>query len=324
MKRIFSGIQPTGIPHLGNYFGAIKPWQAMQKQDRMMISIVDLHAITVPQNPTILKENIQDMAASLLACGITTDNILFRQSKVPQHASLAWILFCQTPIGWLNRLHQWQQKSGEEKHLGLLSYPVLQAADILLYKATHVPVGDDQSQHMNLATMLTKKFNSTFNSQVFPIPRAIYPSNESKRIMSLRDPIRKMSKSDPSPASTILITDEDEVIRRKLMKATADSVPGIFEAEDRPGINNLLNILQSLRTQKMNVEKELKALSHREFKELVANEVIAALKPIRERYIDLKNDLGYIENILEKGEAEARELAQCTLEEVYRCIGFTK
>ena len=322
-RRILSGIQPTGIPHLGNYFGAIKPWLKLQASDRMIISIVDLHAITVPQNPKILNQNIMDMAISLLACGIDTNNVLFRQSKVPQHATLAWILFCSTPIGWLNRLHQWQQKSGDDKHLGLLSYPVLQAADILLYKATHVPVGDDQSQHMNLASMLTKKFNSTYKQDIFPIPKAIYPGKEGKRIMSLKDPLRKMSKSDKSLNSTILITDDDNTIRSKISKATTDSITGIYESENRPGINNLLNILKSLRDEPLDF-KELEDLSHKQFKELLANEIIECLTPIRNRYHELKNNLGYVEQVLQTGEFEAQRMAQLTIDQVYKCVGFNK
>ena len=307
---------------MGNYFGAIKPWIKLQANERMILSIVDLHAITVPQDPVKLNKNIMDMAVSLLASGVDPDNIIFRQSCVPQHANLAWILFCHTPIGWLNRLHQWQQKAGEEKHLGLLSYPVLQAADILLYRATHVPVGDDQSQHMNLASMLTKKFNSLYKQQVFPIPKAIYPGKEGKRIMSLKDPLRKMSKSDPSLAATILITDQDDVIKSKISRATTDSISGIFESPNRPGINNLLNILQSIRSEPVDIENELMHLSHKQFKDLLAQEVIECLTPIRKRFFDLQQDLGYVENILSKGELEAQEIAQQTLNDVHRCIGL--
>jgi tryptophanyl-tRNA synthetase len=318
-----SGIQPTGIPHLGNYLGAIKPWKKLQK-DELFISIVDLHAITVHQDPNTLRKNTKEMAQSLLACGLSPKNIIFRQSRIHQHAELAWLLSCRTPVGWLQRMHQWKTKGGDDGHIGLLSYPILQAADILLYKATAVPVGEDQSQHMNLTSMITKSFNSTYKKQVFPVPKALYTNAQGKRIMSLKDPTKKMSKSDPNLNSSILITDSDIEIQRKIRKAVTDSIDGIyFDQDKRPGVSNLLNIVMALREidEIVELEREFSELSNSEFKNRVADELIAYFEPIRKRFKEL-NDQAYLDGIMETGEEKARMIATTTISEVYQCVGL--
>lgn len=322
-KRILSGIQPTGIPHLGNYLGAINPWKQLQN-DQLFLSIVDLHAITVHQEPTELRRNTKEMARSLLACGINPEtNILFRQSRIHQHAELGWILSCKTPIGWLQRMHQWKQKAGDDGNIGLLSYPILQTADILLYRATLVPVGEDQSQHMNLTTLLTKSFNSTYKTNLFPVPKALYTKEQGRRIMSLKDPSKKMSKSDPNQNSNILITDTDTLIQKKIQKATTDSITGIYHHKERPGVTNLLNIILALRGQDdlSVLDQEFGSLSNSEFKTRVSDELIAHLSPIRKRYLELEDD-DYLESILVNGEEQARVIAKNTMNDVYSCIGL--
>ena len=241
--RFLSGIQPTGIPHLGNFLGAIKPWSLNRNS---FLFLADLHSITVYQEPLKLQTNIIEMAASLLACGIDfEENCIFRQSKIQQHAELGWILMCNTPYSWLTRMHQFKTKSSESTSLGLLSYPVLQAADILLYDATHVPVGDDQSQHINLTADLARSFNHTYKKPVFTVPKGQYPL-KSGRIMSLKNPLQKMSKSDPAEMSRININDSDDDISKKIKKAVMDSTVGITLDKERPGVENLLNILMSI------------------------------------------------------------------------------
>jgi tryptophanyl-tRNA synthetase len=330
-NRILSGIQPTGVPHLGNYFGAIRNWVELQdcSTSKIIVSIVDLHAITVPQDPYMLQQNTVEMAQSLLACGIKDDQILFRQSTIPQHSQLAWILFCKTPVGWVNRLHQWKTKSeGLDGHLGLLSYPVLQAADILLYRATQIPVGEDQAQHMNLTTMIAKSFNSHYKTEMFPIPRALYcksklilASTASKRLMSLKDPTKKMSKSDPNANSRIMINDAESEIQKKIRKATTDSIQGItYDPINRPGVSNLINIIRSIRN--VDVQTEFAHLSNKEFKDRVADELVAYLGPIRQKWVELQRESQYIEQVLARGEQEARQIAESTLKDVHRCIGL--
>ncbi|KAI8893873.1 hypothetical protein BC833DRAFT_606967 [Globomyces pollinis-pini] len=345
-QRIFSGIQPTGVPHLGNYLGAIANWVRLQDSHQdCLFSIVDLHAITVPQQPSILKKNINEMAMSLIACGINQDkSILFRQSKVHQHSELAWILFCRTPVSWLTRMHQWKTKgkiqdssdeSGLTGPLGLLSYPTLMAADVLLYRGTHVPVGEDQLQHINLMTDIAKSFNSSFKKEVFPIPQGMFTSEKAKRIMSLRDPTSKMSKSDESDASRINLTDSPSKILGKIKKATTDSTIGITYDASRPGVFNLLNILMSI--EDMNeikwgnlsqvelqdaVSDQFGRMGNAEFKQIVADRIVEHLNPIRDRFNELSQDQQQIEDILKLGEAKASSLASRTMRDVYKSVGL--
>ena len=255
-KRIFSGIQPTGNLHLGNYLGAIKNWVNLQNDISSIFSIVDLHAITVPQEPTKLKSSTHEVTAAIIASGIDIDkSILFNQSSVKEHAELAWILNCVCKIGWLNRMTQFKEKAGkyrENATVGLYGYPVLMAADILLYKSTHVPVGDDQKQHIELARDIASSFNNMFTSDEeddffnLPEPQII---GEATRVMSLRDGTKKMSKSDASDASRINLTDTAEEISNKIKKAKTDPLPlpdTIEELKDRPEAHNLVSIYSSL------------------------------------------------------------------------------
>ncbi|KAI9103297.1 hypothetical protein DFS34DRAFT_361475 [Phlyctochytrium arcticum] len=365
-QRTLSGIQPTGVPHLGNYVGALANWVRLQeggdkgsspgKAGNVLYSIVDLHALTVPQDPAKLRKNVVDMAASLLACGLDMDkSILFRQSKVPQHSELAWLLFCQTPIGWLSRMHQWKSKlqalqrsngslSGtsaaatialaSEKldddptmqglNVGLLAYPVLQAADILIYRATNVPIGEDQVQHLELTAMVARSINSRYEKEIFPIPRGYFASSESKRIMSLRNPVVKMSKSDPSEASRINIDDTPDQIRSKIRKATVDSDKGItYDPLTRPGVANLINIQSALTERGADqIAAEYASLGNKEFKDRVAEVIIAHLDPIRTRLSDLRAEKGFVESLLVKGEDQAREIAGRTLRDVQKAMGL--
>ncbi|KAG8737961.1 Tryptophan--tRNA ligase, mitochondrial, partial [Ceratobasidium sp. 428] len=264
-KTIFSGIQPTGTPHLGNYLGALVNWVSLQRNagpnDRLYFSIVGLHALTLPQDPVKLRRERLDLLATLLAVGIEPRrSVIFCQDQVPQHAELAWMLNCVTPMGKLQRMTTWKSKLAlarnansvdevDESHLnlGLFAYPVLQAADILLYRATHVPVGEDQQQHLELSRDLADLFNRTHKETVFPLPQCII--TPTKRILSLRDPTQKMSKSSPNPASRILLTDPAETIEKKVRSAVTDSERGVtFDLTARPGVANLLTILDACKT----------------------------------------------------------------------------
>ncbi|TPX67653.1 tryptophan---tRNA ligase [Spizellomyces sp. 'palustris'] len=361
-----SGIQPTGVPHLGNYLGALANWVRLQDSrsadSHVLYSIVDLHALTVPQDPIVLRRNVRDMAASLLACGIDPKrSVLFRQSKVPQHSELAWLLFCRTPIGWLSRMHQWKSKlqmlqqnnpnaaaittanatislmsggnedaklDGDENiqglNIGLLAYPVLQAADILIYRATEVPIGEDQLQHLELTVMAARSLNSHYKKEIFPIPKGIFASSSSKRIMSLRAPTSKMSKSDPSDASRINLDDTPDQIRSKIRKATVDSSIGItYDPINRPGVANLINIYSSFSKEEVaQVAARFATSGNKDFKEAVAERVIEGLKPIREELLRLRKDMGFVEGILSEGEERARHLASRTLRDVQKVIGL--
>ncbi|MCB2081904.1 MAG: tryptophan--tRNA ligase, partial [Rickettsiales bacterium] len=283
---VFSGVQPTGNLHLGNYLGAIRQWVRMQDSHHCIYCIVDLHAITVFQNPEALRESILTTAATYIACGVDPKrSIIFNQSAVPGHSELAWILGCHTPLGWLNRMTQFKEKAGKHREnavLGLYSYPVLMAADILLYKATHVPVGEDQKQHLELARDIAGAFNRAYNQDVFPLPEPLILGGAT-RVMSLRDGSKKMSKSDESDFSRIHLTDDADTIRRKIMKAKADmEFDGIYyDAEKRPEISNLLTILAAL--QDVSVEEAQKPFANagnKEFKEALADVAVSTLSPI--------------------------------------------
>ncbi|KAK2185694.1 hypothetical protein NP493_226g04021 [Ridgeia piscesae] len=326
-KRVFSGIQPTGVPHLGNYFGAIKPWVDLQKEDgtEVILCVVDLHALTLPQDPTKLRENIRDMFASILACGIDPKkSILFQQSSVSQHAELGWILGCMTTLPKLEHLPQWKQKSETMKEvpLGLFTYPVLQAADILLYKATHVPVGDDQVKHVELCRHLANLFNKKYGF-VFPKPKVI--TGDLKRLKSLRNPAKKMSKSDTDANSRIELTDSDDVIRQKLKKAVSDFTSYIsYEPESRPAISNLVNIhaaFTDLLPEEI-VEESL-ALDTLAYKERVADVVIANLAPIRKEIVRLRGDTSYLDEVIRSGADRAAGIATDTYDKVKQLVGFT-
>ncbi|MBB4616769.1 tryptophan--tRNA ligase [Sphingomonas abaci] len=327
--RVVSGIQPTGNLHLGNYLGAIKQWVAMQHQAESLFFLADLHALTVAIDPRELAANTIEMAATLVACGIDPDTaILFNQARVPAHAELCWLLQGTARMGWLNRMTQWKDKAGKNREgasVGLFTYPVLQAADVLLYQATHVPVGDDQRQHLELARDIATKFNLDFDVALFTLPEP-YISPAAPRIMSLRDGSAKMSKSDPSEASRIALIDSDDVIAQKLRKAKTDAEPLPGEAAglaDRPEARNLVGIFAALAgTSVDSVLADHAGQGFGAFKPALADLAIAQLAPIRDRLTRLLDDRAAVAAILERGAERARALAAPTLLEAQRATGL--
>ncbi|XP_046940236.1 tryptophan--tRNA ligase, mitochondrial isoform X1 [Lynx rufus] len=326
VKRVFSGIQPTGIPHLGNYLGAIETWVRLQEEHgSVLYSIVDLHSITVPQDPAVLRQSILDMTAVLLACGINPEkSILFQQSQVSEHTQLSWILTCLVRLPRLQHLHQWKAKTATQKHggtAGLLTYPVLQAADILLYKSTHVPVGEDQVQHMELVQDLAQGFNKKYG-EFFPVPKSILTSM--KKVKSLRDPLAKMSKSDPDKLATVRITDSAEEIVRKFRKAVTDFTSEVtYEPARRPGVSNLVAIHAAVT--RLPVEEALRrgaGMDTARYKLLVADAVIEKFAPIKREIEKLKMDRGHLEKVLQVGSAKAKELAHPVCQDVKKLVGF--
>ena len=332
-KRIFSGIQPTGNLHLGNYLGAIKNWVKLQEDFSSIFSIVDLHAITVPQEPLQLRASIHEVTAAIIASGIDINkSILFNQSSVKEHAELAWIFNCVCRIGWLNRMTQFKEKAGKNREnatVGLYSYPVLMAADILLYKATHVPVGDDQKQHIELARDIASSFNNMFtldnenNFFSLPEPQIFGPA---ARVMSLRDGTKKMSKSDPSDASRINLTDTKEEISSKIKKAKTDPNPlpeTVDELKKRPEAFNLLNIYSSLSNQTLDKTVENfvgQGFSH--FKPKLIELAVENLNPISSEMRYLLKDTKAIDKILKTGEIKARQIAEPVLQDVKSLVGL--
>ena len=332
-KRIFSGIQPTGNLHLGNYLGAIKNWVKLQEDFSSIFSIVDLHAITVPQEPLQLRASIHEVTAAIIASGIDINkSILFNQSSVKEHSELAWIFNCVCRIGWLNRMTQFKEKAGKNREnatVGLYSYPVLMAADILLYKATHVPVGDDQKQHIELARDIASSFNNMFtldnenNFFSLPEPQIFGPAT---RVMSLRDGTKKMSKSDPSDASRINLTDTKEEISSKIKKAKTDPNPlpeTVDELKKRPEAFNLLNIYASLSNQTLDKTVENfvgKGFSH--FKPKLIELAVENLNPISSEMRYLLKDTKAIDKILKTGEIKARQIAEPVLQDVKSLVGL--
>ncbi|XP_056286343.1 tryptophan--tRNA ligase, mitochondrial [Pseudoliparis swirei] len=323
--RVFSGIQPTGVPHLGNYLGALETWVGLQARfPQVLYSIVDLHSVTQPQDPALLRTNILDMAASLLACGIDPERaILFQQSEVSQHAELSWILGCLTSMPRLRHLPQWKMKSKlkQEGSVGLYTYPVLQAADILLYRSTHVPVGEDQVQHLELAQDLARIFNNRYGD-LFPEPTALLSST--LKVKSLRDPSVKMSKSDPQTMATIFITDSPDAIALKVRRAVTDFTSEVtFDPERRPGVSNLVTIHAAAAA--IGVEEAVaraRGMDTAAYKALVSEAVVLRLTPIREEIQRLRGDRAHLEAVLARGARAARELAAPLLHEVRQRVGF--
>ncbi len=332
VKKIFSGVQPTGNLHLGNYIGAIKNFVDLQNQDgnECVYCVVDLHAVTTKQDPKILKSNIRETTAAFLASGIDPKkSIIFNQSLVPAHSEGSWILGCIARMGWLNRMTQFKEKAGKDKEkasVGLYIYPVLMTADILLYDATHVPVGEDQKQHLELSRDIAKKFNLDFDAPDFlKVPEPLIKKNFS-RIMSLKDGMNKMSKSDPSELSRINLTDSKDQIVNKIKKAKTDNDP-LPDNDDnlsrRPEVENLLGIYSSLNSQSLqNTIKEFSGKNFLEFKKKLAEIVVEKISPISIEINKLQKDTSYIDKILKEGGNKANSIASKKVEEMKKIIGF--
>jgi tryptophanyl-tRNA synthetase len=330
---IVSGIQPTGSLHLGNYLGAIRNWVLMQDAlgagDRAWFFIADMHAITLYQDPSELKQSTREIAAALMAAGIDpAKSVLWNQSQVTEHAELAWLLACTARMGWLNRMTQFKEKSGKDREgasVGLYTYPVLQAADVLLYKATHVPVGDDQKQHLELARDIAAKFNTDFGQELFPLPEPTIPPS-SPRVRSLRDGTAKMSKSDPSDQSRINLTDSEDEIRNKLKRAKTDPepLPMVVDGLDaRPEARNLVEIYATLSGKTLaEVLSEFGGQGFGAFKPALADLVVAKLAPMNARYRDLLANPAAIDAALADGADKARAVARETMREVRAAVGF--
>ena len=331
-KKIFSGVQPTGNLHLGNYLGAIKNFVELQneKENQCIFCVVDLHAITVKQDPKELKKNIRETAATFIASGIDpANNIIFNQSMVSAHSEAAWILSCVSRIGWLNRMTQFKEKAGKDKEkasIGLYSYPVLMAADILLYDATHVPVGDDQKQHLELCRDIAQKFNNDFNVEDFLRTPEPLIQKQFSRIMSLKDGMKKMSKSDPSDLSRINLTDDKDQILNKIKKAKTDPLPlptDVKNLAERPEAENLLGIYSSLNNQTLeNTISEFKGKNFSEFKGKLSEALIGKIEPISQEIKKLLNDEKYLDKILFEGSVKADKIASKKIKEIKEIVGF--
>ncbi len=326
-KRVFSGVQPTGNLHLGNYLGAIRHWVKMQDEYECIYGIMDLHAITVPQNSENLRNSIREVAAALIASGIDPNkSILFPQSAVSAHAELAWIFNCHTPLGWLNRMTQFKEKAGKKRDnasLGLYGYPVLMAADILAYNATHVPVGEDQKQHLELSRDIAGAFNRAYDHEYFELPEPLI-MGEATRVMSLRDGTNKMSKSDASEMSRIDLTDDEDAIAKKFRKAKSDMLEGVtYDVENRPEASNLLTIYAALaEKQRAEVEAQFAASSFAAFKKELTDLAVAKLAPLTSKMRVLMEDPESIDRYLQMGTERADEIAQKHLAEVREIVGF--
>jgi tryptophanyl-tRNA synthetase len=336
--RVVSGIQPTGNLHLGNYLGAIRNWAAMQDAledgSECLFFLADLHALSQPHDPAMLRQGTLEMTAALVACGIDPDrSVLFNQAQVPQHAELQWLLNGTARMGWLNRMTQWKDKAGKNREgqsVALFTYPVLQAADVLLYQATHVPVGEDQKQHLELARDIAQKFNNDFASEdapIFTLPEPIIPA-EAARIMSLRDGSAKMSKSDPSDMSRINLSDDADTMAQKIKKAKTDPEPLPSEEAglaERPEARNLVGIYGALAgLSAAEVLREFGGQGFGSFKPALADLLVAKLGPIRDRFVALKDDSEALDAILARGAAKARERGAPTLTAAYRALGLVR
>ncbi|PKP63144.1 MAG: tryptophan--tRNA ligase [Alphaproteobacteria bacterium HGW-Alphaproteobacteria-9] len=337
--RVVSGIQPTGKPHLGNYLGAIRNYVKLQDDahaagGECLIFIADLHAISMPHDPAELRESTLELVATLVACGLDPDKtILFNQAQVPAHPELQWLLSGTARMGWLNRMTQWKDKAGKNREgqsVALFTYPVLQAADVLLYQATHVPVGEDQKQHLELARDIAQKFNNDFGTEdapIFTLPDPIIPA-EAARIMSLRDGSAKMSKSDPSDMSRINLSDDADTMEQKVKKAKTDPEPLPSEEAglaDRPEARNLVGIYAALSGQSAaQVLSQYGGQGFGGFKPALADLLVETLGPIRERFVALKDDREALDAILARGAAKARERGAPTLSAAYRALGLVR
>ena len=329
--RVVSGIQPTGDLHLGNLLGAILRWVRMQDEAECLFFLADLHALTVDGDPDELRANVREMAAALIASGIDPEkSILFAHSAVPAHAELAWILGCTARMGWLNRMTQWKDKAGKNREgssVGLYTYPVLQAADILLYKATHVPVGEDQKQHVELTRDIAIKFNNDFDVDLFVPPEPFVGGGTAARVMSLRDGTAKMSKSDPSEMSRVNLTDSDDTIAQKIRKAKTDPEPLPDDPaglDGRPEARNLVGIYGAVTGE--TVEQVLARFAGQgfgAFKPALADVLIELLRPLRTRLEELRTDTAELDRILADGAERAGAMAAPTLAAAYKAVGLS-
>src|ERR671927_1544679 len=320
-QRVFSGIQPSGTSHLGTYLGALKNWVSLQDGYECYFCIVDLHALTVPQDPKVLRANVREMAAIFLAVGLDPErSIIFRQSRVSAHAELAWLLNCVAKVGELSRMTQFKDKAqrggAEAASVGLYDYPVLQAADILLYNAHLVPVGEDQRQHLELARTLARRFNGLYG-ETFVVPEPMI-LEVGARVMALDEPTNKMSKSSPAPAGYIALLDEPDVVRRKIRRAKTDSGTEILASPDKPSITNLLGIYAAMTGRPIpEIEAEYEGKGYGDFKQDLAEIVVEGLSPVRERALELLNDPRELDEILDAGAERARKVAQATLHDAW-------
>jgi tryptophanyl-tRNA synthetase len=325
MQRVFSGVKPTNVPHLGNYLGAFRNWVAQQDDHDAFYCIVDLHALTEPWDSGELGQLILDTTAVLVACGVDPErSVLFRQSDVAQHSELAWVLTCISRMGELRRMIQFKERArgdSESVGAGLFTYPVLQAADVLLYQAHGVPVGEDQRQHIELMRDIAQRFNATFGT-TFVVPEAWVPESAA-RIMALDDPTQKMSKSARRPNSSISLVDPPDAIVRKIRSAVTDSGRDVVAGEDKPALTNLLTIFSALDGSPIEeVEQRFSGTGYAAFKAALADTVVEALAPIRDRYLELTSDRTQIDKIVADGAERARQVAESTMTEVWRRIGL--
>ena len=331
MNRIFSGVQPTGNLHLGNYLGAIRNWVALQKDFDCIFCIVDLHALTQPQDPKLLRAQTREVTAAYLACGIDPERcIIFNQSMVPEHSELAWLFGCITPLGWLNRMTQFKEKAGKDREnagLGLFAYPVLMAADILLYRATHVPVGEDQKQHLELSRDIAGAFNRRYGIDYFPLPEPQI-LGAAARVMSLRDGTKKMSKSDASDYSRINLTDDASTVAQKIRKAKTDPHPlpdNVKGLAGRPEAENLLGIHAALTGKTLaDATAEFAGAQFSAFKMKLADAAVAVMGPIGAEMKRLTADPGYVDGVLHRGAERAGAIARRNLREVHDIVGLLR
>ncbi len=326
-KTVFSAIKPTGTPTIGNYLGALRGWQTMQDEYRCIYSVADLHSTTIYIAPAELRKNTLELLSLLLAVGIDPEkSVLFVQSHVPAHAELTWLLNCNTQFGEARRMTQFKDKSAKHPdnvNVGLFDYPVLMAADILLYQADCVPVGKDQMQHLELARTIAERFNNKY-SPTFVVPEGIMPATGAK-ICSLSDPSAKMSKSDDNENGYILMTDDADTIRRKFKRAVTDSGSEIRAGADKPGITNLLTIYAAFCGITLGkAEADCAGMGYAEFKMRVADAVIAGLAPVQKRFAEYMNNKDYLESVMRNGAETAARMAVRTLEKVYRKMGFVR
>ncbi|MDQ8755037.1 tryptophan--tRNA ligase [Sphingosinicella sp. LHD-64] len=329
--RVLSGIQPTGSLHLGNYLGAIRRWVKMQDEAECIFFLADLHAVTVYNDPAELRANVNGMAAALIACGIDPEkSLVFNHARVPAHPEMAWLLSCTARVGWLNRMTQFKEKSGKNREgasVGLYAYPILQAADVLLYQTTHVPVGEDQKQHLELCRDIATKFNADYGVELFTLPEP-WIGESAARIMSLRDGTAKMSKSDPSDMSRINLVDDDDTIAQKIRKAKTDPEPlpdSVDDLAGRPEALNLVTIYAALTDRTpQSVTGEFAGKGFGAFKPALAELLVQTLSPIRARLNDFAADPAALDSILQQGARKAAEMAAPTLEGAYRALGLPR